>query len=781
MHQDLPFERLVEELQPERDLSRNPLVQVFFALQNAPAQPLELSGLRFAVEERATGYTPFDIFMEFIEGSECLKGRLHYSLNLFERETIGRMAGHYQHLLEVIVADPQQSVWTLSLLTEAERHQLLVEWNATQTPYPHQCIHHLFEEQARQHPDAVALNYQSQQLTYRELNERANQVAHALQHLRVGVETLVAVCMERSLELVVAILGVLKAGAAYVPLDPQYPAERIAFILQDTRVSAIIAHEKLLGRIPVTTTGVPQVLLLDSQLNTVQSEQTSPVSSPVTDRNLAYVMYTSGSTGKPKGVAVEHRSVVRLVRDTNYARLSSSDTFLLFSPIAFDASTFELWSPLLNGGRLIVYPSQFAGLEELGMFLVHHGVTTLWLTAGLFHEMVESSIDNLRGVHQLLAGGDVLSLNLTKRVLKELPHCRLINGYGPTENTTFSTCFPMTESTQFGTSVPIGRPIANTQVYVLDPHLQPVPVGVPGELYLGGDGLARGYLNLPELTRERFVSHPFLPDSDARLYKTGDLVRYLPDGNLEFLGRRDNQVKIRGFRIELGEIEVVLAQHPAVGTCVVVVQEDASHSKQLIAYIVSHHQENSFTHQDQPQLRPQALKDYLKTYLPDYMIPLLFVFLDALPLNANHKVNRAALPPPDWNEAKHDHEAAPSHTSLEEMLVQIWQQVLGIEHVGINDNFFDLGGHSLTATRVASQARKQLRIELPLHIIFERPTIIQLAQWLEQTHADTLSDPQHFPLDAQRVEELLQHIDDLSEEEVENLLARMSTGKDMFE
>ncbi|MDP2652369.1 MAG: amino acid adenylation domain-containing protein, partial [bacterium] len=633
-HQDLPFEKLVEELNPDRKSGRTPLFQVMFVFQNAPRSDLELRGLDVQSVRTDSDTAKFDLTLSVVEGAGELKASLEYSTDLFEAGTIARMLGHFQRLLEGIVADPERRLSELAILTEAERRQIVVEWNDTGRDYPKdKCIHELFEAQVERTPDAVAVVFEDRQLTYRELNARANQWAHYLKKRGVGPEVLVGVCAERSVEMVVALLAIVKGGGAYVPLDPQYPKERLKFMLEDTRASIIVTQRRLRDRLP---SHEATVVYLDDEAAWATEPDENPVAA-IRPENLLYVMYTSGSTGIPKGVSVVHRGVVRLVKNTDYAELTSDEVFLQFAPISFDASTFEIWGALLNGAKLIVFPPHTPSLEELGRFIESYRVTTLWLTAALFHQMVEGHLSRFKGVRQLLAGGDVLSVRHVEKCLHELRNCRLINGYGPTENTTFTCCYPMTDPKQLGHSVSIGRPIANTQVYVLDVRGNPAPVGVPGELYIGGDGLARGYLNQPELTREKFVPNPFSDEPGARLYRTGDLVRYRSDGTIEFLGRLDHQVKIRGFRVELGEIEAVLAQHPTVRETVVIIREDVMGEKRLVAYVVP---------SQEPAPSTSELRGFLQQKLPDYMMPSRFVFLECLPLTANGKVDRRALPVP---------------------------------------------------------------------------------------------------------------------------------------
>ncbi|HEY0733388.1 MAG TPA: amino acid adenylation domain-containing protein [Herpetosiphonaceae bacterium] len=790
-HQDLPFEQLIEALQPERDLSRNPLFQVMFALQNAPLSALTLPGLTLSPVEVANEIAKFDLTLNLEEGPEGLSGWIEYSTELFEAATITRLLGHYQMLLAGIVADPNRRLADLTLLDAAERRQLLVLWNDTQLAYPSNAgIHQLFEAQAARTPNAAAVIFEERQLTYGELNVRANQLAHYLRAHGVGPEVRVGLCVERSLDLIVGLLGILKAGGAYVPLDPAYPAQRLALMLADTQAPLILTRQAIYDAQRPLFEGLPQdanpaatgdhqakainptVICLDSDWTAIAGESEANPGSSVGGDSLAYVMYTSGSTGLPKGVSVTHRNVIRLVSSPNYARLSADDVFLQFAPISFDAATLEVWGALLNGARLVVFPAGTPSLAELGQALERYQVTILWLTAGLFHQMVDNQLDSLRSVRQLLAGGDVLSVPHVQKVLRTLDGCQLINGYGPTENTTFTCCYPMRHGEQVGLSVPIGRPISNTRVYVLDRHLKPVPVGVSGELYAGGDGVGRGYLNRPDLTAERFVPDPF-GDPGARLYRTGDLVRYRPDGNLEFLGRRDAQVKLRGYRIELGEIEAVLLRHPAVQECAVLVREDVPGDRRLVAYVVEELRtqnlepgiEQRTENKEQssiaglpsptateaeasrglgqgPRVRATteslipALRAFVQAELPAYMVPAAFVVLPALPLSPNGKLERRALPAPDAAWSTLDDSFVAPQSPIEEVLAGIWAGVLRLERVGIHDNFFALGGHSLLATQVISRIREAFQVELPLRALFEAPTVAQLAERIVAVQRD---------------------------------------------
>ncbi|MCU1264985.1 MAG: Malonyl CoA-acyl carrier protein transacylase, partial [Acidobacteria bacterium] len=717
-HQDLPFEKLVE-LQPDRDLSRSPLFQVLFALQNAPREALRLEGLSLSPVRVETEIAKFDLSLLISDTAQGLKGVLEYSTDLFERETIERLSGHFRILLEAMVAEPQRVITELPLLSAAERQQLLVEWNETKVEERlDSCIHQLFEEQVEKTPEATALVFANERLSYAELNGRANQLAHYLREQGVDREVLVGVMLERSVEMVVSLLAVLKAGGAYVPLDSEYPAERLAFMIADAQLRVLLTTERLSRVVPPTEA---EVICLDCESEQLRVENSENLTINTQPDELAYVIYTSGSTGIPKGVSVPHRAVIRLVKETDYVRFAADEVFLQLAPVSFDASTFELWGSLLNGARLVLMPPQTPSLQELGAAVRHYGVTTLWLTAGLFHLMVDERLEDLSGLRQLLAGGDVLSTAHVQRFLAAADNGVLINGYGPTENTTFSCTHRMAAGWELkGSSVPIGRPIRNTQVYVLDERLEPAPIGVAGELYLGGAGLAREYLRWPELTAEKFVPHPYSVEPGARLYRTGDLVRWLAAGEIEFLGRIDQQVKIRGFRIELGEIAAALQNVAEVNEAVVIVREDTPGEKRLVAYVVP---------QDR-NLTINELRAHLKRRLPEYMMPSVFIYLGELPLTPNGKVDRKALPAPETDFSSASSYVAP-RTPVEEMLCGIWSEVLGVRDIGVTDNFFWLGGHSLRATLIVVRIHETFGVEIPLRTIFEAPTVPELAAVVE--------------------------------------------------
>lgn len=725
-HQDVPFEKLVDELKLERDLGRNPLFQVAFVLQNATNQSLELPGLTLSSLEIHTGTAKFDLTLYMEDSEQGLIAALEYSTELFNAATIGRMLEHFQTLLEGIVADPDRSLSDLPLLTESERQQLLVEWNDTQTDYPHdRCIHELFEAQVELTPDAVAVVFEDQQLTYKELNARANQLAHYLQQLGVGPEVLVGICMERSLEMVVGLLGILKAGGAYVPLDPAYPQERLTLMLSDSQVSVLLTQQALVDVLPDTRA---HVVCLDTGWETIARKSEENPNSGVTAENLAYVIYTSGSTGKPKGVQIAHQSLTNfLTAMSQQLGLTNQDILLSVTTISFDIAALELYLPLILGVQLVLTRrAEATDGTQLLEKLVKSGATVMQATPATWRLLLAAGWEGTKHL-KILCGGEALPKALANQLL-EKGGC-LWNLYGPTETTIWSAMCQVEANHRVvgsqNTPESIGRPIANTQIYILDRHLQPVPIGVPGELHIGGDGLARGYLNRPELTAEKFIHNPFSNKPGARLYKTGDLARYLPNGAIEFLGRIDHQVKVRGFRIELGEIEAVLNQHPAVQASVVVVWDDESGDCRLVAYGVPHPEQD---------ITVEQVRGFLKQKLPDYMVPSAFVLLDALPLTPNGKVDRRALPPlPERLRPELSMGYVMPRTEMEQAVTDIWQDILDIEQVGVYDNFFDLGGHSLLATQLISRYRQAFQVELSLNLVFESPTVADQALAIEQS------------------------------------------------
>ncbi|MBN1204929.1 MAG: amino acid adenylation domain-containing protein [Myxococcaceae bacterium] len=722
-HQELPFEKVVELLQVPRHPSHSPVFQVMFVLENAPQEPLQLPGLTVAPMTLRTRTAKFDLTLSLWESNGGLSGHLEYSTDLFEEETMRRLVARFRRLLEG-VDTPDVGILDLPLLDADERGRLEA-WGRGPTPeLGSAVVAQRFEAQARRTPEATALLFGEERLTYAELDARANRLAHLLGRHGVGPEVRVGLCVERSVELVVGLLAVLKAGGAYLPLEPDYPRERLAFMLEDGRVSFLLAQAHLADRIP--SRGEKR-LLLEEIAAEVARESSATRSVPLAPEHLAYVMYTSGSTGRPKGVAVTHRGICRLVTEANYARLGAGERVLQFAPISFDASTLEVWGPLLNGGAVVVAPPGALSLEELGRVLGRHGVTTLWLTAGLFHQMVEERLEGLASVKQLLAGGDVVSPTHVRAVLQRFPDCTVINGYGPTESTTFTCCHRVSAGQAVRALLPVGRPIPHTEVLILDARLRSVPPGIPGELYIGGAGLARGYLDRPELTAERFVPHPTSSVPGARLYRTGDLARFLPDGTVEFLGRMDGQVKVRGFRIELGEIEEVLRSLPEVRDASALVRQDGPAGKRLSAFVAP-------APGSTPS--PDALRAALASRLPAYMVPAQFTLVQALPLGPNGKVDRARLLALE-DEATEGARAVyrPPSTQDERNLAALWMQVLGVERPGLEDDFFALGGHSLLATRLVSRIQERFGVSLPLRALFEHTTLGALAAHLGELRA----------------------------------------------
>ena len=730
-NQNYPFSLLVEKLQPYRDFSRSPIFQTSFNLQQLRQsrniqnlfvteieENINWGELKLGAFEIPQQEGQNDLDLEVVEGSSSIKGSFKYNTDLFNSQTIERMVVHFQNLLEAIVENPDQNVGHLPLLLDSERHQLLVEWNNTATDYPKdKCIHFLFEEQVEKTPDAIAVVFESEQLTYQQLNQRANKLAHHLQTLGVRPEVLVGICVERSIEMVVGLLGILKAGGAYVPLDPNYPQDRLSYMLEDSAFGVLVTQSELVESIPEHNA---QVVCLDTDWGVIEQNSKGNLDVGGTSDNLAYVIYTSGSTGKPKGVLVTHKNVVH----STTARLSYYNqtlrSFLLMSSVAFDSSVAGIFWSLCSGGSLII-PGQNSMLEPLSItkLIAKYQVSHLLCIPSYYTQLLQQGeLQQFVTLSTAIVAGESSSKKLLELNNHLTSNTYIFNEYGPTEATVWSSVYSPQDK-EIQNWLPIGRPIANTQIYILDSHLQPVPIGVPGELYIGGDGLARGYLNRPELTEEKFIPNPVSDPQSERLYKTGDLVRYLSDGNIEFLGRIDNQMKIRGFRIELGEIEAVLNTYPQIQQAVVITTEEIPENKLLVAYVVS----------EDKSLTSKQLREFLKQKLPEYMVPSTFVTLDTLPLTPNGKVDRKALPGPDGDFAREQEYVAP-RTTIELQMTQIWSKVLNINSVGVQDNFFELGGHSLLAVRLMGEIQQQFQKNLPLATLFQNPTIEQLASFL---------------------------------------------------
>ncbi|MBN2001946.1 MAG: amino acid adenylation domain-containing protein [Anaerolineae bacterium] len=731
-HQDVPLEKIVAALDLKRESGYNPLIQVMFAVQNMPDEAIRLPEVQILpAGEVDTGSAKFDLtlYVEFPETGFDLIAE--YSTDLFDAATIERFLDHYVILLSGAIANPQRAVASLDILPAWERQRLLVEWNATQAGYPSgQCLHKLLEAQAARTPQAIALISGEERLTYAALNERANRLAHSLRALGVGPETCVALYLERTPDFVIGALAAWKAGGAYVPIDPAYPPARVNYIIADTRAPVVLTQTHLAANLAA---GAAHVLRLDVERDAIAGQPADPPDVMVWADSLAYVIYTSGSTGQPKGTPVSHCSLLNLANwHAQVFAVTAADRMTQVAGLGFDAMLLELWPHLLHGASVSLVPEAVRSAPEaLRDWLVAQNATITFQPTPLAEVLLELPWPATTRLRLCVTGGD----RLRRYPPADLPFA-LVNDYGPTENTvvsTFSVVAP-----DGGTGTPdIGRPVSNTQAYILDANLEPVPIGVVGELYLGGVGLARGYLNRPALTAEKFLPNPFSADPGARLYKTGDLVRYLPDGRIAFLGRIDHQVKVHGFRIELGEIEAALAQHPSIQDLVVVAREGTGGDKYLVAYVVFP--------EDVP-LKIGDLRQFLATRLPDYMIPAVFVRLDALPLTPNGKIDRRALPAPDAARLDLGSDYVAPRTPVEQVLAQIWSQVLVVKQVGIHDNFFELGGHSLLATRVMSRLRDVFHVDLPLRAIFEARTIANLAVMIGDATSDGQPTPAIRPL-----------------------------------
>jgi amino acid adenylation domain-containing protein len=723
-HQDVPFEKLVEVLNPERSLSHQPLVQVAFAFQNVPrAEGGGLPGIAGAPLDGGPAAAKFDLSITFVEVEGGTWSRFEYAEDVFDAETIRRMARHYAALLDSALDTPTARLSKLTMLAPGEREQVLDAWSEGPAVDAETTVTARFAAQVRGNPGAIAIEWDGGTLTYAELAARADALAAGLRAASVGAEDRVGVFLRRGPDAVVAMLAALQAGAAYVPLDPGYPAERLAVMADDADLAAIVTELMLRDRLPA---GAAAVLDVDGDA-VRDTDDAAPPAGAASPDALAYVIYTSGSTGTPKGAAVPHRAVVRLVAGGGYARFGPDRIFLQLAPLSFDAATFEVWGALLNGGRLVIPPADAEPVDAVRWGVRERGVTTLWLTAGLFHLVADEAPDALEGLEELLAGGDVLSPEHVRGILRQHPGLRLVNGYGPTENTTFTTCADLTDGWQ-GASVPIGRPIGGTGVRILG-GLDPVPPGVPGELYAFGEGLARGYHGRPALTAERFLPDPCAAAPGARMYRTGDVARWRGDGQIEFMGRADQQVKVRGFRIEPGEIEAALLAHPDIREAVVLARRDGTAEARLMAYAVPH---------EACAVDAGTLRDWLGSRLPDYLVPSAVVLLDALPLTPNGKVDRGALPEPAGGDGTA--ESAAPRTPMEEVAAGIWAEVLGLDHVGRADDFFAIGGHSLVAARVVTRVRERVGVDLPLRALFEAPQLESFAARVQAALRDAGGD-----------------------------------------
>ncbi|MBW4685871.1 MAG: amino acid adenylation domain-containing protein [Komarekiella atlantica HA4396-MV6] len=720
-HQDLPFEILVEELKPERDLSRNPLYEVMFVLQNTPTSLQEVSGLTLRALEFDSGTAQLDIFLSMSESQEGLTGCLEYNTDIFDSITITQLINIFQTLLANIVANPEQRICELSLLTTSEQEQLLFKFNQTHVDYQDMPLHQLFEQQVELTPDSLALISQSEKVTYRQLNHQVNQLARYLQKQGVTKETLVALCLERSVDMVVGILAILKAGGAYIPLDPSYPVERLNFMLSDSQTSVLISQQVILEKLSLSSA---KTVCLDIHKDEIAQESSeNPINISSSD-NLAYIIYTSGSTGTPKGVLGTHRGTVNGLHWLwKTYPFTPGEVCCQKTAISFVDSVWEIFAPLLQGIPTVIISN--ATILDPQLFieaLADHKVTRIILVPSLLRLLLDNYHHLTKKLLQLklwITSGEALSVKLAKTFQELIPFAKLINLYGSSEVSANVTYYDTSLLPNQVNSVPIGRPINNTQVYVLNRNLQPTPVGIIGELYIGGDGLARGYLHRFELTQERFINNPFIPQT--KLYKTGDLVRYLKDGNLEYLGRRDEQVKIRGFRVELNEIATVITQHPDVQESVVIVSNEEQEKQSLIAYVVA-----------DKQYIAAHLLPYLQQKLPNYMLPSAFMVLDALPLTPNGKVDKRSLPTDEVIRSHITKSVIAPRNFTELSLVKLWEKLLNTSSIGVTDNFFNLGGHSFLAVRLMAQIQDRFGHNLTLSTLFENPTIEKLAVIVSQ-------------------------------------------------
>ena len=754
-HQDVPFERLVEELQQERSLDHSPLFQVMLVLQNAPGGELELPGLRLSAVGSEGVTAKFDLSLLMTEAGGGLAASLVYNTDLFDAGTVRRMASHFERLLTAAVADPALRISEMPLLGSEEERRLLLDFNDTHADYPQECVHELFEEQVERTPEAVAVSFEGEQLTYAELNRRANQLAHHLRHFGVRTEVLVAIYMERSLDLAVALMGVLKAGGAYVPLDPSYPRERLAFIFEDTHSPVVLTQRALAES---QSFEGARVLCLDDDTAGINAESRENPQSGVTQENMAYVIYTSGSTGQPKGAMLHHRGVRnRLLWGIRDYGLGEGDVVLHKTPLSFDVSVWEIFAPLLSGARLVI--AKPGGHQDSAYqldLIASQGVTHIDYVPSMMQVFLEEEkgLKNCTALKLVTCAGEVLSPELRDRFYARTD-AKLYNVYGPTETSvgvTYWICEPDAKERL----IPIGRPMSNVRIYILDKHLQPVPIGVAGELHIGGEAPGRGYLKRPELTADKFIPDAFSARGGERLYKTGDLARYRADGAIEFLGRLDHQVKVRGMRLELGEVEAVLRGHAGVQDCAVVAREDVAGGKRLVAYVVG---EQAAT------VDVVELRRHMGKRLPDYMVPSAWVMLEELPLTPSGKVDRRVLPEPDQLRPELEQAFVAPRTPAEEVIAGIWSEVLGVEQVGVHDNFFELGGHSLLVTQVMSRVRKVFQMEIPLRSLFESATVGGLVEVLSGLCGSR-----------EAIEEIAQtfiEVEQLSDENVEVMLTEL--------
>ena len=785
-HQDIPFETLVEKLQPERDMSISPFFQVMFVHLDTTAQMLKLPDITIEPRQIDSGTAKFDLTFVIEENEEKLSGQIVYNTDLFDASTIERMAEHFRILLDGFLRDAEQRISELPLLSAHEQEILFEQWNRATAEFhrPQQrSISQLFEAQVKETPDDVALIYENEKLNYRELNERANRLAHHLVDHGVGPEALVGICLEQPIDMIVSLLAIFKAGGAYLPLDPAYPKERLSFMIEDSAVPVIITAKNLLELLPQNSS---QKICLDGDQELIAQQSPKNPANIIAMENLAYVIYTSGSTGKPKGVLVSHGAIANhCLNMKDFYELNKTDHVLQFASMNFDASLEQILPTLISGAKLILRGTEIWSPQEFQKNIANYGLTVVNPPTAYWNQLLQewNQSENKQLYHNLpncadvsdeassnlsncalrlfIVGGDLMSaenLQLWKKT--SLNSAKLLNAYGPTEATITATTYEVPQdfrSSGLSQGIPIGSPTALRFIYILDQFFNPVPLGVPGELYIGGECLARGYLNRADLTAEKFVPDSLSRKKGARLYRTGDLARFLSDGNIEFLGRIDHQVKVRGYRIELGEIEAMLNQHPAIEEAVVDARAEQVGDKRLVAYFVL---KSDFKDQAPSS---SELRNYLKDNLPEYMVPGIFMAIDQMPRTPIGKIDRKSLPAPDQDRPELEHEYVAPRNPVEQMIADLWAKTIGVEKVGIYDNFFDLGGHSLMATQIISRLRNTYNVEIPLRKLFEAPTVANLAMVIAEAQAAQVGE--------EELGEMLDELEGLSEEEVEKLLA----------
>ena len=718
-HQDVPFEKVVEAVVKERDISRSPLFQVLFSFQNTPEiEEIKMRDIEISRESSVQNTSKFELTFNISETAKGVFGSVEYRTDLYEKQTILRMISHFKELLNSVANSPDKSIDLLKMMSDSEEDQIISLFNGTESEYPKEkSVIDLFKDQAAETPDNIALVFEDKKITYAELDVRSDQLANYLKAKGIKEKSLVPVCLDRSSDLLIAIIGILKAGCAYVPLDPEYPEDRVRFMLKETGSSIIISSNECVKK--MSSLNDFNIIEIDSDRDKISLQPSGNLQSEIKPDDTAYVIYTSGSTGKPKGVMVSHKNIVSLVKNAGYVSFTEKEILLSTGSPSFDATTFEYWGMLLNGGKLVMCSEEkLLDSNFLKEEIREKGITIMWFTSSWLNQLVENDITVFKGLKTILAGGEKLSEYHIGRISNTYPEINLINGYGPTENTTFSLTHRINEK-DINSFIPVGRPLNNRKVYILNHKHQLLPVGVPGEIYLGGDGISKGYFNRQELTGMKFIPDPFNKKSDSRLYKTGDIGCWLVDGNIKYLGRIDTQVKIRGYRIELGEIENVLQECEHVRQSIVIVKESHTGNKKIVCYVVP-----------EGEYRKELIISYLKRKLPDYMIPAVWIEVDSIPLTQNGKVDLSALPDPDEGGILSNEYESPRN-ELEWGIAKNWQKLLNVNRVGINDNFFELGGHSLLALRVFSFIEKLTGRKLPISTLFNSPTIKELAAILK--------------------------------------------------